>query len=184
MRSVHAVPGATAVLVALIAIAVTGCNGNSSSSSAATAVSQPDSRAAASPASPSATAASASAEVQNLAASGAVKSELLTAWAAAKGIPVSAVAGSPPGSIYYAYVPATGTYWALADYEPASSDSLNVQVGFQDGGSGGLFKKSGNGPWQVTFEGAPTICDQLRFFPQAVLIAWDLPTTATPASIC
>jgi len=47
-----------------------------------------------------------------------------------------------------------------------------------------LFKKSGSGAWQVTFEGEPTICDELRFFPASVLVAWNQPTTATPASLC
>ena len=73
-----------------------------------------------------------------------MRTELLTAYAAYKDIPASDVHGLP-GSVYYAYQPATGTYWAMAKYEPTSGDSLTVQVGFQDGGSDGFFKKTGTG---------------------------------------
>ena len=89
-----------------------------------------------------------------------------------------------PGSVYYAYQPASGTYWALAKYEPVSSDSQAVQVGFQDGASDGFFKRTGNGPWQVSLGGEPEICAQPRFFPQPVLAAWSLSTSATPRSMC
>lgn len=191
---VRTVPGMTAGLVSLVVIAVTGCSASSAPGTAATAASQSASTAASAPpavtssatapaVTPSAATAS-SGGIRNLAVSTAVRSELLAAFAAAKDIPASDVAGSVPNSIYYAYDPATGTYWASASYEPLATDSLTVRVGFQDGGSDGLFKKSGNGPWQVTLGGEPLICADLRFFPQAVLKAWSLPTSATPASAC
>jgi hypothetical protein len=179
MSAVRVVPGMTAVLISLVAVAVAGCSPFSSpsstaapASSAATAASQSASSAASAPAAtPSAT--SSSGGVQNLPATAAVKSELLAAFVAAKNIPASDVAGSVPDSIYYAYDPATQTYWAKAIYEPASTDPLSVTVNFQDAGSHGFFKKSGSGPWQVELEIGP--CANISFFPQAVLVAWDIP---------
>jgi hypothetical protein len=181
MRTVRVVPGMTAVLVSLVAIAVAGCSPFSSSgsaaapaSSAATANSQTASSAApaaAPAATPSAT--SSSGGVQNLTATAAVKSELLAAFAAVKNIPASDVAGADPDSIYYAYDPATQTYWAMAIYGAKSTDSQTVQDSFQDAGSHGFFKKSGSGPWQVDLDIGP--CANIFFFPQAVLVAWDIP---------
>jgi hypothetical protein len=82
--------------------------------------------------------------VRNLAASTEVRGELLTAFAARKNIPVDYVARSSPDSLYCSYDPATETYWAMGDYEPASAAPEVVKVGFQDGGSVGLFKKAGS----------------------------------------
>lgn len=86
-----------------------------------------------------------------------------------------------PGSVYYAYDPATDTYWALADFAPSSTASLNVQVGFQDGGSYGMYRKAGAGSWQVQQPGFPPICGEAKFFPQAVLMAWSISTSLPPA---
>ncbi len=177
MRAVGVVPGMTAVLISLVAVA--GCSPLSSSSSTATATSQPASPTASAstavPAvTPPATPTSSSGGVQNLDASAAVKSELLAAYAAARGIPVSDVASK--FSVYYAYDPATQTYWAEASFAPTSTDPLSVSVGFQDGGQGGYFKESGSGPWQFQSMGQPAICEAQRFFPQAVLVAWAMPT--------
>lgn len=177
MRAVRVVPGMTAVLISVVAVAVAGCGPFSSSSSvAATASSQPTSSAVSAPTAASATTPSATASsgaVQNLVATAAVKSELLAVFAASHNIPVSDVLGTAPGSVYYAYDPATQTYYAKATYEPKTSDPLSVTVGFQDGGQGGYFKKSGSAPWQVESMGQPAVCTALRFFPSAVLAVWD-----------
>ena len=182
----------------LAAMGIAGCTG--SSAPVAAAPSQPASLAAsASPASaaaasapspatsaPAATASAApgsSGEVKNLVVTPAVRSELLAVYAAFRKIPAADAKGLP-GSVYYAYVPATGTYWAKATWEPTSGDSQTVVVGFQDGGSDGFYKKAGNGPWQVILGGEPEICEELKFFPLPVLAAWSLPTSATPASMC
>jgi len=177
MRVVRVVPGITAVLVSLVAIAVAGCSPLSSSSSTATATSQPASpTASASAAAPAGTpsATSSSGGVQNLVASAAVKSELLTIFAAYHNIPVSDVVGTTR-DLYYAYDPATNTYWAQASYAPASTDPLSVTVTFQDGGQTLFYKKSGSGPWQYEQMGQPGVCSAWRFFPQAVLVAWAAP---------
>ena len=84
------------------------------------------------------------------------------------------------GSVYYAYDPSTDTYWALASFAPSSTASLNVQVGFQDGGSYGMYKKAGSGSWQVQQPGFPEICGEAKFFPQAVLTAWGISTSSLP----
>jgi hypothetical protein len=187
MHSVRVAPRMAVLLGLLVAVGVTGCKSNSAPANAAPVISQ-NSQSASAQASPSAvtssTAPASSGGIQNLPVTTAVRSGLLAAYAAAKNIPVADVAGSVPGSIYYAYDPATGTYWAMAAYEPLSSDSLTVRVGFQDGASDAFYRKAGSASWQVTLGGAPVICGELRFFPASVLEAWSLPTTATPASMC
>src|ERR1700757_3101171 len=103
MRSVRVVPGMTAVLVSLVAVAVAGCSPFSSSSSAAAPAGQPASPAASTAAAAPAVSSSptsSSGGVQNLVATAAVKSELLTTFAATSNIPASDVAGSVPGSVY------------------------------------------------------------------------------------
>jgi hypothetical protein len=122
--------------------------------------------------------------VQNLAVSTAVRSELLTAFAAFKNIPAADVAGSVPGSVYYGFDPATQTHWALADYEAATNDPQAVLVGFQDGGSIGMFKRVGSGAWQATNGGEPALCGEVQYYPRAVLQAWSLPTAPTAGMSC
>jgi hypothetical protein len=190
MHAARVSPRMAVVLGLLAAIGVTGCTANSAPSSVAAPTSQSASPAASAPASPPAVTSSAtpassasatpssSGGVQNLAVNAAVRSELVTAFAAAKSISLSDVAGSRPGSVFYGFDPATETYWAMANYEPSSTDPLAVTVSFQDGASIGFFKKVGSGPWQATIGGAPAICAELRFFPQKVLEAWSLPTSS------
>jgi hypothetical protein len=190
LRALSALPVAFGLAAVLT---VTGCQPNSTPHAAT--ASQPASSAAAAPSgtgpSGSAPAGSAAASpsaspsasgFQNLTVTTAVRSELETAFAAAKGIPVSDIAGSTPGSVYYGYDAAGQTYWAQGDYRVAGRVPLSVQVGFQDGASTGFFKKDGTGAWQVTVAHEPVSCDELQFFPKAVLAAWSLP--ASPASSC
>ena len=191
-------PGAAMALSLLAAVGIAGCTGGSAP--AASTSSQPASLAASvsptatspaavpsgttsAPAATSSAAPGSSGEVKNLVVTPAVRSELLAAYAAFRKIPASDAKGLP-GSVYYAYVPATGTYWAKATWEPTSGDSQTVEVGFQDGGSDGFYKKAANGTWQVILGGEPEVCEALKFFPLPVLAAWSLPTSATPASMC
>ncbi|MGH3255818.1 MAG: hypothetical protein ACRDOU_10495 [Streptosporangiaceae bacterium] len=99
----------------------------------------------------------------------------------ARGIPLSDVAGTIPGSVYYAYDPATDTYWAEATFQGSRTASQKVLVGFQDGGSFGLFARAARSGWQVEVGGAPVVCFEVPFFPPAVLMAWSLPTDAERA---
>jgi len=122
--------------------------------------------------------------IQNLVISSAGKSQLTAAYVALKGISLSDIAGGGPtaGSVYYAYDPATGTYWALATFAPSSTASLNVQVGFQDGGEIGMFRKAGGGAWQAQIGEFPPYCGEVKYFPAAVLTAWSI--SATPGLGC
>ena len=190
--------GAAMALGLLAAVGIAGCTGGSAPvtsasgqpasfaasapPASATAVSAP-SPAAPAPAATSSAAPGSPGEVKNLVVTPSVRSELLAAYAAFRTIPASDVQGVP-GSVYYAYQPATGTYWAKAHYEPASGDSQAVAVGFQDGGGDGFYKKTVNGSWLVSLGGEPGVCYALKFFPLQVLAAWSQPTSVTPASIC
>jgi hypothetical protein len=93
-----------------------------------------------------------------------------------RGISRSDVAGTRLGSVYYAYDPATDTYWAEADFLPSGTASPKVLVGFQDGASIGLFVRAGRSGWQVQLGGEPVVCAEVPFFPPAVLTVWSLPT--------
>jgi hypothetical protein len=118
MHAARVAPGMAVVLGLLVALGATGCDASSAPSSVAAPASQPASPAASvpasAPASPPAVTASAtpvsSGGFQNLVVSAAVRSELLVAFAARTGIPLSDVAGSRPDSVYYGYAPATETY--------------------------------------------------------------------------
>jgi len=114
--------------------------------------------------------------VRNLAVSSALRAELTAIFVAYKQISPSDIAGTVPGSVYYAYDPATDTYWAEVTFAPSATAPQRVLVGFQDGGSVGFYTKVGSGPWRVQTGGAPPRCTEELFFPRAVLTAWSLPT--------
>jgi hypothetical protein len=114
-------------LTVLLTVSIAACSANPAPSNAG-----PDKRQAVTPAasttpsaaaSPTAAAPSATPAtpggVQNLVITSAEKSELTAGFAAREGMSVSSVLGGGPlpGSVYYAYDPATGTYWALANFE-------------------------------------------------------------------
>jgi hypothetical protein len=118
--------------------------------------------------------------VRKLPVSRDVRNELTAAYVNLREISLSDVAGTIPGSVYYAYDPATDTYWAEATFLPSHTASQRVLVGFQDGGSIGLFARAARSSWQVQLGGEPVVCAEVPFFPPAVLMAWSLPTdTAT-----
>lgn len=179
------------VVIALLATAaVTACSANQTLGTAGPGKSQTTTPAATTAASrpigsPSATPAG-STSVQNLVISSAQKTELTAAYVAWRGISLADIggAGPVPGSVYYAYDPATETYWALADFEPSSTASLDVQVGFQDGGGIAMYQMTGGGSWHVGNAGFPPTCSELSFFPTAVLGAWSMPTAAPTGLTC
>jgi hypothetical protein len=64
---------------------------------------------------------------------------------------------------------------------------MALQQAFCNGGSLGLFQRSGAGPWQVQTasagignSGDSLTCVAPQFFPAAVLMAWSLPVVPTP----
>jgi hypothetical protein len=181
-----------AALSLLFSIALVGCASNSGPGVSATARGQDASSplAASSAATPPAAAAPtvsttsmSSGPVADLAASSTTRSQLEAAYAASKGIPVADVAGTVPGSIYYAFDPARNAYWAVASFEPSKTAPLAVQVAFQDGAATGMFAKFGSGGWQAHVAHEPVVCEEVRFFPRQVLAVWSLPISAA-AAVC
>ncbi len=172
----------------LATVAVAGCTATSASSPAAPGHGRSASPAAATevPPAASSSAPAGTGDVRNLPLSRAVRNELTVAYVNARGISLSDVAGTIPGSVYYAYDPATDTYWAEATFRGSRTASLKVLVGFQDDGSIGLFARAARSGWQVEVGGEPVVCSEVPFFPPAVLMAWSLPTDAerTAASGC
>jgi hypothetical protein len=170
----------------LATVAVAGCAATSTSSPAAPGHSRSASPAAATAVSPVAVSGSAPAGtggVRDLPVSRDVRNELTAAYVNSRGIPLSDVAGTIPGSVHYAYDPATDTYWAEVTFLPSRTASQKVLVGFQDGGSIGLFARAARNGWQVQLGGEPVVCAEVPFFPPAVLTAWSLPAD-TAASGC
>jgi len=85
---------------------------------------------------------------QNLVVTSALRTQLVQAGAASNNVPAADYIGLAPGSTYYAYDPATGTYWAGARLVPTSS-SIKAQVSVQDDGGYLLFTKPSGGTWKV-----------------------------------
>jgi hypothetical protein len=168
----------------LATVAVAGCTATSTSSPAAPGHGRPASPAAATAISPAASspAPAGTGGVRNLPVSQDVRNELTVAYVNARGISLSDVAGTIPGSVYYAYDPATDTYWAEATFVGSRTASVKVLVGFQDGGSIGFFDRAARSGWQVDVGGAPVVCFEVPFFPPAVLVAWSLRTDAERAA--
>jgi hypothetical protein len=179
----------------LVTIAVTGCSASPAASSGVAADGQPStSPAATAPSTPpagqsSAPAPSASASptdsggIQNLVVSSAVRSQLTAAYLTMRQIPASDVSGTQPNGVYYAYDPATNTYWALAEFDISPKAPMDVLVNSQDGGSEGMYTKIGSGPWQVQ-RGGIGPCVDIQFFPKPVLAAWAFPTSPPAGNSC
>jgi len=185
VRTIGVAPRMLAVLALLAAAGVAGCSARSVPHPVASVLNQPVTRSTAGSASSSAASPSASASasaVQNLVISTAVRSELINAFAAIRRMPPSYVTGTNPGGVYYAYVPATNTYWAWASFTLSAAGVQVDQTGCQDGGCIGLFKEVGTGGWQGQLGGIPAICTEVAFFPKAVLEAWSM-QTSVPAPL-
>jgi hypothetical protein len=133
------------------------------------------------------------ADVQNLLVSPSVRRELTAAyvahWQSKWHFKPSGIAGTAPGSVYYAYAAGTGTYWAMATFQQTAaavhsspgSPMYNTMVDMQDGGNQGLFMKAPGSAWVVQFAGVPPQCQIIPFFPKAVIAAWALSMPRCPA---
>src|SRR5215472_10726533 len=117
--------------------------------------------------------------IQDLVVTSAVRSGLIAAYAFVRGMSTSWVAGTTPGSVYYAYDPATDTYWAMAHFDPSAivPQSPDIAAGFQGPGAFGFFKKVGSGAWRGIQGGYETLCNESQWFPLPVLAVWGLPTS-------
>jgi len=179
---------------ALVAIATTGCSASPASAGAAGSGQPSGTPAAAAPSTPasqhSATQAPSlsaspaeSAGVQDLVLTSAVRSQLTAAYLAMRQIPASDVLGTTPNGVYYAYDPATNTYWALAFFDISPKAPTDVLVNSQDGGSEGFYTKVGSGPWHVQAGGVGP-CTDIQFFPKPVLAAWAFATSPPAGNTC
>jgi hypothetical protein len=108
---------------------------------------------------------------QNLVASSTLKAALLAAFAAEKGLPTGDVTGPLPGTLYYG-ISGSGTYWAVADFSPASSAPLPAKVSMQDGGNIGVFSHQGGQAWAVHTGGEPFPCP--GELPADLMAVWGL----------
>jgi DNA-binding beta-propeller fold protein YncE len=80
--------------------------------------------------------------VQDVVATPSVKSQLVAAFAAGWHRKPDQVAGTAPGSLYYAYDQTTRTYWAEEAFFPAKGDPPAMM---QDAGAYGVFSRAGRG---------------------------------------
>lgn len=112
--------------------------------------------------------------VANLTLDASVRAGLVAAVAAQHGLTATDYVGLEPGTAYYAFDPATATYYAAAAVRPSPS-SMAAQVGSQDDGAYNLFtRRRGTSVWRVYDDGLGAAQDAtcpLRL-PAAVLAAW------------
>jgi hypothetical protein len=169
------------------ALALAGCgngDGGSPAASPTTVTSGPG----ATSTSPSATSTTSdtsntSGAAQNLTATSAVKAALTAAYVAHSGLPASEVAGTAPNSVYYGFLPSTGTYWAIADFVPTSDSNTQTQVAMQDDGCCGIFTMPSGGTWTYAGSFLGTPCPGQ--VPAQLSAVWhlsdggDCPSTAT-----
>ena len=120
--------------------------------------------------SPSAIAGTATA--QNLRIPDNVKADLLTAFVATKKAQPSEITGPVSGSVFYGYLPATDTYWAVADFALSPTAAEQTKVDFQDGGDLGIFHHRPGQNWQVTVGNYPWPCP--GDLPEGMRSVWGL----------
>jgi hypothetical protein len=109
---------------------------------------------------------------QNLLATPQLKAQLLAAFAQAKGNPQTDFQGPASGSVYYAYLGSTDSYWALASFSLAPDAPEQLEVEMQDGGGSGIFTMSSGGSWDVRYQGVPFPCP--GDLPSALVTLWGL----------
>jgi hypothetical protein len=119
---------------------------------------------------------------QNLTVTPAVRQQLIAAYESAHQLGAGGVKDTRPGSVYYALDPSTGVHWAVANFDPGSTLSLQQSVGFQDGGSIGAFREAPHANWQLLGAGgAPADCT--HYIPLNVRTIWDWPSGASCGSL-
>ena len=116
----------------------------------------------------------ASSSPQNLPTTAADKTALVAAFVAFTHDPASDIAGTVPGSVYYAYVPTTETHWAFARFLPSPSASQHTLVSLQDGGNIGIFREQAGGGWTMLTVGGEPFCPTRSAIPTSVQLLWGL----------
>jgi hypothetical protein len=183
MRTILNHRGMLVLLGLITTVSVAACSAHPAGNvagSAGPAATTPAAARAVSPAAATPSTTSAAVGVQNLVVTPSVRSELQAAYVAYKHFPPSDIAGTAPNSVYYAYDPATGSYWAMATFEQSATASVNTETAMQDGGNTGMFTKAPDGAWQMRQASFPPGCDLPQFFPAAVIAAWALSTSCPP----
>lgn len=115
-------------------------------------------------------------DAENLFISPGTLDELIGAFEASRHIAPADVAGAEPGSIYYGYVPSTGTYWARAAFQPSNTAPLNVEVEMQDGGGDVIFARPPGEDWRPIVSVGVPFCTGLLHdpIPKSILAVWQL----------
>jgi hypothetical protein len=109
---------------------------------------------------------------QNLVATDADKADLLTAFVAYTNLPAIELAGTEPGSVFFAYLPSTNTYWAFARFLPTTSASQSTDVGLQDGANTGIFSQPAGGTWTMLAHASVPPCYSETVLPASVQALW------------
>jgi hypothetical protein len=112
--------------------------------------------------------------VQNLPVSDTVKNQLTAAYVAFHKFKATDVIGTAPDSVYYAYDPSSGTYWAMSGFVPSQEASSQVHVSMQDAGAFGWFSQKSGGNWKAHDGSFPPWCHADQFFPSGVLAVWSI----------
>jgi hypothetical protein len=164
---------AWAGVLAVLAGLLSGCGGGTTRPLSS---GSPPTVAVAAPVATTATAASAGiptsrASLQNLLVTPAVRDQLVHAYVTARGYQPGWIAGTEPGTVYYAHDHATGSYLAWAGFLAAAGAPQQVSVGLQDDGARTAFRRTQNSSWQTY-----NICATPQFF---ALVGGRLPTGAT-----
>lgn len=110
---------------------------------------------------------------QNLVVSDQIRTQLLSAFRTAKG---SHLVGPRRGTVYFAYLPATDTYWAMADFDLGPGATYEDQVNIQDGGNTGFFQHKTGHDWSTQVGDSPLPCPV--HLPIPVLTLWGFSTAA------
>jgi len=102
------------------------------------------------------------------------KAALTAAYVAHTKVPAGDIAGTRAGTVYFAYVPSTGTYWALATFDPSATAAQQTLVGLQDGGAMGVFSRPAGGSWTMVSTGSFPFCPSRTPLPAEVRSVWGL----------
>ena len=121
---------------------------------------------------PAAVSSAPSGGAQNLIVPADVRAQILAGYLAKQGFAADQIGGTAPGSVYYAYVPSTNTYWAAATFVASASATEQTKVTLQDEGSAATFTRVGTGPWDVRLH--PLLWPCPGDLPASVLAAWQL----------
>jgi hypothetical protein len=111
---------------------------------------------------------------QNLTVTTAVRQQLITVYETSRKLGPNGVKGTRPNSVFYALDPATGIHWAVANFDPSTTLSLQQSVSFQDGGSIGVFRQAPNAGW-VLLGGAGAPPDCTGYLPADIRAVWNWP---------